>query len=194
LYFSPQQNSLASTKLLSNKNNTKMTTPNGNNQTTIPPQQQQQQQVVAAIPMQVVPASSQQQQQQILQTIDLYNLANYNFGAKEPQLEKDRSVPERLQRMKENYEKEGMRRSVDAVLLVHLHNHPHVLLLQLGNHQKGFFKLPGGTCRPDENEVQCLERKLVKRLAPKGINPKWQIGDCISTWYRPNFDTLMVLI
>lgn len=40
--------------------------------------------------------------------------------------------------MKENYEKEGMRRSVEGILLVHQHRHPHVLLLQIGN---TFFKL-----------------------------------------------------
>ena len=40
--------------------------------------------------------------------------------------------------MKENYEKEGMRRTVEGILLVHQHRHPHVLLLQIGN---TFFKL-----------------------------------------------------
>jgi hypothetical protein len=34
-----------------------------------------------------------------------------------------------------------MRRSVDAVLLVHNHGHPHILLLQIGN---SFFKLSVG--------------------------------------------------
>ncbi len=41
-----------------------------------------------------------------------------------------------------------MRRSVDGVMLVFEHNHPHVLLLQLGN---AFFKLPGGRLRPGED-------------------------------------------
>ncbi len=39
---------------------------------------------------------------------------------------------------------------MDAVLLVHEHNHPHVLLLQFG---ESFFKLPGGRLRPSENGV-----------------------------------------
>ncbi len=46
------------------------------------------------------------------------------------------------------YRKEGVRRSVDGVLLVWEHNHPHVLLLQLGS---SFFKLPGGRLRPGED-------------------------------------------
>lgn len=46
------------------------------------------------------------------------------------------------------YSREGARRSVEAVLLVHEHHHPHVLLLQVGH---AFFKLPGGRLRPGEN-------------------------------------------
>lgn len=46
------------------------------------------------------------------------------------------------------YAREGARRSVEAVLLVHEHHHPHVLLLQVGS---AFFKLPGGRLRPGEN-------------------------------------------
>ena len=53
-------------------------------------------------------------------------------------LEKDASVVARLARMQENYNKEGMRRTVEGVMLVHQHQHPHVLLLQIGN---TFFKL-----------------------------------------------------
>lgn len=71
--------------------------------------------------------------------INLYNLeSNYTFGIKDALLEKDTSVSARLQRMKQNYEQEGMRRSVEGIMLVHQHNHPHVLLLQIGG---TFFKL-----------------------------------------------------
>ena len=41
-----------------------------------------------------------------------------------------------------------MRTSVEAILLVHEHNHPHILLLQIGN---SFFKLPGGRLKPGED-------------------------------------------
>ena len=59
----------------------------------------------------------------------------------------------RLQRLEHNYpvrrdyiasliaQDLGMRRTVDGVILVHDHGHPHVLLLQLGN--GAFFKLCG---------------------------------------------------
>lgn len=50
----------------------------------------------------------------------------------------DPSVPARFQRMRDEFEKIGIRRSVEGVLLVHEHGLPHVLLLQLGT---TFFKL-----------------------------------------------------
>ena len=67
-----------------------------------------------------------------------YPLTNYTFGTKEPLYEKDSSVPERFKRMREEFEKFGMRRSVEGILLVYEHGLPHVLLLQLGT---TFFKL-----------------------------------------------------
>jgi len=86
----------------------------------------------------------------ISRTINLYPLSNYTFGTKDPLFEKDPSVPARFQRMRDEYDKFGMRRSVDGVLIVHEHGLPHVLLLQLGS---TFFKLPGGELNPGEDEV-----------------------------------------
>ena len=73
-------------------------------------------------------------------TIQTYPLTNYTFGTKDALYERDSSVQARFQRMREEFGTMGMRRSVEAVLLVHEHNLPHVLLLQLGT---TFFKLPG---------------------------------------------------
>jgi len=70
--------------------------------------------------------------------INLYPLSNYTFGTKDPLFERDPSVPARFQRMREEFDKVGMRRSVEGILLVHEHGLPHVLLLQLGT---TFFKL-----------------------------------------------------
>lgn len=88
-----------------------------------------------------------------------YPLTNYIFGTKEPLFEKDPSVPARFQRMRDEFEKIGMRRSVEGVLLVHEHGLPHVLLLQLGT---TFFKLPGGELNPGEDEVEGLKRLLTE--------------------------------
>ncbi|KAJ8554449.1 hypothetical protein K7X08_025127 [Anisodus acutangulus] len=105
-------------------------------------------------------------------------------------MEKDTSVADRLARMKVNYMKEGMRTSVEGILLVQEHNHPHILLLQIGN---TFYKLPGGRLKPGENEIEGLKRKLCSKLAANspGLQPNWQIGECVAIWWRPNFETIM---
>ncbi|KAJ8498976.1 hypothetical protein OPV22_009528 [Ensete ventricosum] len=105
-------------------------------------------------------------------------------------MEKDTSVADRLARMKVNYMKEGMRTSVDGILLVQEHNHPHILLLQIGN---TFCKLPGGRLKPGENEIEGLRRKLCSKLAANSTSfqPNWQIGECVAIWWRPNFETVM---
>ena len=70
--------------------------------------------------------------------INFYPSVNYTFGTKEAQPEEDPSVAARLQRLQNDYETSGMRRTVEGVLVVHEHNHPHVLMLQIAN---SFFKL-----------------------------------------------------
>ncbi|CAN1180576.1 Pre-mRNA cleavage factor Im 25 kDa subunit 2 [Linum perenne] len=113
--------------------------------------------------------------------VNTYPLSSYTFGTKEPKMEKDTSVADRLARMKLNYMKEGMRTSVEAILLVQEHNHPHILLLQIGN---TFCKLP---------EIEGLKRKLTSKLGANSptLVPEWQIGECVATWWRPNFETTM---
>lgn len=88
-----------------------------------------------------------------------YPLSNYTFGTKDPLFEKDPSVEARFQRLRDEFEKIGQRRSVEGVLLVHEHNLPHVLLLQLGT---AFFKLPGGELNPGEDEIDGLKRHLTE--------------------------------
>uniref|UniRef100_A0A2K6SRH2 Uncharacterized protein n=1 Tax=Saimiri boliviensis boliviensis TaxID=39432 RepID=A0A2K6SRH2_SAIBB len=60
-------------------------------------------------------------------TINLYPLTNYTFGTNEPLYEKDSSVAARFQRMREEFDKIGMRRTVEGVLIVHEHWLPHSL-------------------------------------------------------------------
>lgn len=67
-----------------------------------------------------------------------YPLTNYTFGTKEAIFEKDSSVQKRFARMRDEFLKWGMRRTVEGVLIVHEHGLPHLLLLQLG---QNFFKL-----------------------------------------------------
>ncbi|CAH8517162.1 unnamed protein product [Dicrocoelium dendriticum] len=121
----------------------------------------------------------------VAKTITLYPLKSYSFGTKDPNYERDRSVPARFQRLQEDFAKYGMRRSVEGVLLVHEHNLPHVLLLQLGT----FFKLPGGELHPGEEELEGLKRLLSEMLGrTDGVPVGWIPEDCIGNWWRPNFE------
>lgn len=120
----------------------------------------------------------------------VFPVGNYKFGAKQPKPEKDNLTESRLLRIKQKYDAEGVRRTVDAILLVAQHSHPHVLLLQYG--QSHFFKLPGGKLKPDEDEVAGLRRKLELYLSPESelLRSPWDIGEAVGCWSRPNFDTV----
>ncbi|CAB3407799.1 unnamed protein product [Caenorhabditis bovis] len=119
-------------------------------------------------------------------TINVYPLTNYTFGTKDAQAEKDKSVAERFKRMRDEYDVVGMRRSVEAVLIVHEHSLPHVLLLQIGT---TFFKLPGGELEQGEDEKDGMIRLLNETLGrTDGIENTWTIEDEIGNWWRPNFD------
>lgn len=137
------------------------------------------------------------------QTLTLHPLSAYTFTTKAAQPEEDPSVAARLQRLQNNYEDYGIRRTVEGVLVVHDHGHPHVLMIQIAN---AFFKLPGNYLRPDEDEVAGLGSKLDDQLAPDegdpgsygpggasaGAGGDWEVGDCLAQWWRPAFETFMV--
>ncbi|KAK9459695.1 Cleavage/polyadenylation specificity factor subunit 5 [Lipomyces oligophaga] len=127
------------------------------------------------------------------ETIRLYPVTNYTFGSKEAQPEEDPSVAARLQRMQDQYEKYGMRRTCEGILVCHEHGHPHILMLQIAN---SFFKLPGDYLQPGEDEIEGFTSRLEERLAPipGTYSPdqhvsEWNIGDCLAQWWRPNFET-----
>ncbi|KAJ1904476.1 hypothetical protein IWQ60_012440, partial [Tieghemiomyces parasiticus] len=117
---------------------------------------------------------------------------NFSFGSKEAQPTEETAVQDRINSVRNYYEAHGMRRVVDAVMLVHVDRHPHVLLIQIGQR---FFRLPGGYLKPGEDEREGLGNRLNELLGhPAGPDGKaaenfdWNVGECISTWWRPNFD------
>ncbi|KAL3136072.1 Pre-mRNA cleavage factor Im subunit 2 [Trebouxia sp. C0010 RCD-2024] len=119
----------------------------------------------------------------------VYPVTSYNFGQKDNKHEKDISNQDRFARLQHKYNQEGLRKSVEGILLVHQHNHPHVLLLQVSS----AWKLPGGRLRPGEDEVEGLKRKLIRGLSPtsSSLTTDWEIGECVGTFWRPNFDVNM---
>ncbi|PIA42973.1 hypothetical protein AQUCO_02000433v1 [Aquilegia coerulea] len=122
--------------------------------------------------------------------VNIYPLSNYYFGSKLPLSFKDETLAERAQRMRTNYAAYGLRTCVEAILVVEMRKHPHLLVCQVKN---SFFKLPGGRLRPGESEVEGLKRKLSRKLCADedGCDTDWEIGECVGMWWRPDFETLM---
>lgn len=126
--------------------------------------------------------------------VRVYPFSNYTFGVKETQPEEDPSVIARLKRLEEHYSEHGMRRTCEGILVCHEHNQPHILMLQIAN---AFFKLPGDYLQPEDDEIEGFKARLDERLAPVGSlsegekDGEWEIGDCLSQWWRPNFETFM---
>ncbi|KAL3535571.1 hypothetical protein ACH5RR_004032 [Cinchona calisaya] len=122
--------------------------------------------------------------------VDIYPLNGYYFGSKEAVSFKDETLPDRLLRMKFNYDAHGLRTCVQAVMLVELFKHPHMLLLQERN---SIYKLPGGRLRTGESDIECLKRKLSSKLSVDGDSraPDWEVDECLGMWWRPDFDTLL---
>ncbi|KAG7545679.1 NUDIX hydrolase-like domain superfamily [Arabidopsis suecica] len=122
--------------------------------------------------------------------VDLYPLSSYYFSSRDALRVKDEIISDRVIRLKSNYAAHGLRTCVEAVLLVELFKHPHVLLLQYRN---SIFKLPGGRLRPRESDIEGLKRKLASKLSvnENAVVPGLEVGECIGMWWRPNFETLM---
>ena len=67
--------------------------------------------------------------------IPVYPLANYSFGEKDPQHDQQAAdtVTKKMLALKQDFEKFGLRTRTEAVIIVHEHDCPHLLLLSAGN-------------------------------------------------------------
>nr|KAJ0196494.1 hypothetical protein LSAT_V11C700357050 [Lactuca sativa] len=124
--------------------------------------------------------------------VDIYPLSSYYFSSKPAVASKDENetLADRAQRLKSNYDAHGMRICVEAVILVELFKHPHLLLLQSKN---CIYKLPGGRLRSDESEIDGLKRKLSNKLSAAdddSYRNQWNVGECIGTWWKSDFETI----
>lgn len=117
--------------------------------------------------------------------LDVYPLANFIVVPMESdesaqQESRDPSPLARLVRLKRRFEAEGRTvQSVDGVVVVHCHNHPHVMLLRRTAKSSTVsvlpstsavpplhisYRLPGGKLRGSETTVECLYRKLARDM------------------------------
>jgi cleavage and polyadenylation specificity factor subunit 5 len=132
--------------------------------------------------------------------VDCFASSGYIVAATDPcRKHQDTSMAKKLERMKKRFDECGTIHSVEAVILTHSHHHPHIVLLEVDYGGHKVFRLPGGKCPRDaettgESEVESLKRKLRKKLfssVPEGEPLPFRIGELLSTWTRPNFETLL---
>ncbi|KAI3827149.1 hypothetical protein L1987_01219 [Smallanthus sonchifolius] len=121
--------------------------------------------------------------------VDIFPLSSYYFSSKAAAASKDETLADRALRLKSNYDAYGMRTCVEAVILVELFKHPHLLLLQSKN---CIYKLPGGRLRPGESDINGLKRKLLSKLCADDDNYRthWEVSECIGMWWKSDFETL----
>ncbi|KAK1418619.1 hypothetical protein QVD17_27764 [Tagetes erecta] len=121
--------------------------------------------------------------------LSIYPLSGYYFSSKPPTTSRNETIADRILRLKSNYDAHGMRICVEAVILVELFKHPHLLLLQSKN---CIYELPGGRLRPGESDVSGLKRKLLSKLSADDDNyqTNWEVSECIGTWWKSDFETL----
>ncbi|KAI3380104.1 hypothetical protein SNEBB_010676 [Seison nebaliae] len=127
--------------------------------------------------------------------VQLYKVSNYIIKEKEQSMDPNRNVNSRYRRLIEEYEKTGMRRSVDIVLLLHQFGMPHVVLLQAGR----FYKLPGGELKPEEGVedgtirilkeqfYNCKENDIYSKSSSEG-SVNFVPCETIANWWRTSFD------
>eukprot|EP00052_Salpingoeca_macrocollata_P015233 m.121101 g.121101 ORF g.121101 m.121101 type:complete len:206 (-) comp19610_c1_seq3:61-678(-) len=120
--------------------------------------------------------------------VDIFPLSGYSIKTKEPQVDKEKSAEARFNKLREDFKAHGQRRSVEMVMVVDDHRHPHVLLLQLG---QTFFKLPGGHLQPGESDQDGVNRILSHKFAQEGETREWPVAQMVCQWYRPNFETCL---
>ncbi|KAL2918038.1 hypothetical protein HK105_202452 [Polyrhizophydium stewartii] len=93
----------------------------------------------------------------------LFPLSNYSFGTKDPQADEDKTTDARLVRLQSEYETQGMRTTVEGVLVVHEHGHPHILMLQIAN---SFYKL---WVLPNLDRACCQQAALTPSTAVRMV-------------------------
>lgn len=126
-----------------------------------------------------------------------YPLTHYAIGSKSTEDNENWSVSARLERLRSHFSStQSPGRSVEAIVLVHQHGHPHVLCFHSGS---AFFKFPGGSVEEGESDEQALQRILDRDLgAPSSHHHnstsgsgEWKVAELVATWYRINFDNYM---
>lgn len=130
------------------------------------------------------------------QALNIYPIDDYTFGVL-PASTTERSPKARLESLELHYGQHGMATGLEAVLVVHNHGHPHLLVLQTDPETFLLYKQssilscklnlgrPSGTLEQGESELEGMQRLMEESLA---VRTGWKLGDLLAVWWRPNFE------
>ncbi|KAH0786176.1 pre-mRNA cleavage factor Im 25 kDa subunit 2 [Histomonas meleagridis] len=116
--------------------------------------------------------------------IQIPDLDHFTFGTSSNEIEEQEHEKfTKIERIRSIFSAGGTVRSVRAIVLAHIHNHPHVLLLEKNSDNSKI--IPGGILTPGEDDETGLQRLLSKKM--NLIEGSYEISELIATWYRPQF-------
>ena len=131
-------------------------------------------------------------------TIRLSDLSSYSYGTGGGEEDSRPEIPtlDKMKKLRTLFEQNYTSvKTVRAVILVLLHNHPHVLLLKknssLSNSTLDMI-LPGGKLEPGEDDETGLQRLLAKKMKIVDNSGSYEINELIACWYRPQFTEQML--
>ncbi|EFO24419.1 pre-mRNA cleavage factor [Loa loa] len=133
--------------------------------------------------------SCKRERRSMSSVIRLYPLTNYSVRSN------DYEDPPRIfdykqsLKLRQEYENDGMVRTVQGVLLGHQNSIIHVLLLKNGVGQMQSSKLPEVTLYHGEDEIAGMKRLMAEVLGfEDAVDAVCQIQHIAAKWWRPNFE------
>ncbi|EGD77564.1 hypothetical protein PTSG_08662 [Salpingoeca rosetta] len=118
--------------------------------------------------------------------VDIFPNSNYKILKDDSKTEPKSAMDEKLMALMHKFNETGLVETMQLVMLVEQHGHPHVLLLQ--PHPK-FSLLPHTEIKPDETSKETVHRILQEQfqVAEPALN-QFRIVDLAAVWWRPHFE------
>lgn len=123
------------------------------------------------------------------QSLTIYPLENYTFAVIDaPLKETEKSTKAKLEALEKDYALSGLAFSMETVIILHQHGHPHLLILQKDAET---FMLPSGMMKTGEDDDAALKRVLGEKLS---LEAGFKRRNLLGVWWRPNFEIYTVIL
>lgn len=122
-----------------------------------------------------------------MHSLKLNHISGYSFDSKDLIRQEDPHSQQAALTLQADYELKGTRTTVSGVLLVHDHDHPHLLTLKIND----YFTLPGEFITPGQDEVLALKQSLSKIFSSSDQTIQFEVLELLGCFYKPNFDDVI---